>query len=40
MGDGDQWWCECSDARKPHIHCPWGGLHLHIVNPETGMEVS
>lgn len=35
----DQWWCECSDRRRPHVHCPWGGMHTHLVDPETGLSV-
>jgi hypothetical protein len=20
---------ECPEDRRPHLHCPWGGLHKH-----------
>ena len=40
-----QWWCECPEMRRPHVHCPnWGGKGgstvLTIpVDPETGETV-
>jgi len=35
-GEDDDWEthvCRCPDGRRmPHIHCPWGGFHIHYVN--------
>ena len=26
---------ECPDDPRPHLHCPWGGLHKHYADEET-----
>lgn len=36
---GHGWYCLCPDAGGPHVHCPWGGGHIHRVDPETGRDV-
>ena len=39
FSERDKWWCECRDSRRPHVHCPWGGMHIHVVDLETGETV-
>ncbi len=28
-GDESPFDCQC-DGRPPHLHCPWGGMHVHF----------
>lgn len=37
--DGN-WYCTCPDADSPHVHCPWGGMHIHLVDVETGRSLT
>jgi hypothetical protein len=37
--DGN-WYCTCPDADDPHVHCPWGGMHTHLVDIETGRSLT
>jgi len=30
----EQWWCTCADADGPHVHTPWGGMHIELVDIE------
>ena len=32
------WYCTCPEAEGAHVHCPWGGSHIHLVDPETGRD--
>jgi hypothetical protein len=40
VDSGDDWYCVCHVAAGPHIHCPWGGGHIHLVDPETGKSIT
>ena len=35
----EPWWCTCPEAEGPHVHCPWGGGHIHLVDVETGRSL-
>jgi hypothetical protein len=43
--DEERWGPVCygedcdGDESRPHIHCPWGGLHRHVLDRATGKEV-
>jgi hypothetical protein len=36
----ESWYCTCDEAEGPHVHCPWGGPHVHRVDPETGKALT
>lgn len=33
-GQPDDWRCHCDDHPQPHVHCPYQGGHLHIVDDD------
>lgn len=35
---GPDWWCTCDDADGPHVHCPWGGMHIQLVDIDAELS--